>query len=853
MIVSFYSFKGGVGRTLALAHAAWLLAAGSPEQQILAIDLDLEAPGLDSYFEFPGWKECKGLAGLIQNYQQQPEIERREWLRRMLSDESHGYVVRPQGENERTNLWYLPSGLGRGRSVSYRRVTGWLRKEIELQDRSQGWPAAANRGFLGDFRAVLAEGFAYALIDSRTGLADEAFASTVLLAHALVVCFRLSDIHLQGIRSAVANFAKREGLRVDHPALPLIPVVTPLPTRGGQDIHRWLEEKVLPLFQRWQPPDEDLDTWERSPLLALDTPIVRLYEEPFLEIGQPMLVDKLGELLQGFDDGVPLVAGYDSLVNSIRLLGYLHDLEAAAGLEEHYLPERPTLALRYWRIQAGASLDTFSTLSDNYDSEDIGPEAVRVAVEVLESWERRLADDDTDGRDKLAYAWRSVANLAAKYDREAVKRLGERAVEQAHSQAAKGVTRWCLAADLRRRIPQDAAGKVPSPRFRKDSDDPGVRIIELLETAERELRAASEWSSLFGCLQSQIDIYQETRRYRKAVEALGKAAELVAMDELAEQAKVARTRVTTLCLLLGQVSAAIRAGAQQEPWIHSLGIVYLFQLRWRNLARDIATKARAVIDKDLLSLAFLTELDATGAGEGHRPSQELSLPARLYLEFIAQILRGQPEPNALSMDDALDDYPYLVLFYDIWARLFHQHRDLSDAEVLVQIHRYNLDTSLIGIRAWLTAEPGQATRMLRRQLNQAGPMDARARALIFYGLHAAFLGNAAISRRCGQLLTQFNEYAPEVNVVVRNSDFWILADAVLAQLIREKRIDPERITLFSELVTIITAPPDPPEPETLAWSWEDGLPLESMHRAAEFLERLPDDIDEILAMPLLSS
>ena len=47
-IVTFYSYKGGVGRTLALANMGVLLARGG--KKVLLMDWDLEAPGLDSYF-----------------------------------------------------------------------------------------------------------------------------------------------------------------------------------------------------------------------------------------------------------------------------------------------------------------------------------------------------------------------------------------------------------------------------------------------------------------------------------------------------------------------------------------------------------------------------------------------------------------------------------------------------------------------------------------------------------------------------------------------------------------------------------------------------------------------------------
>ena len=48
-IVTFYSYKGGVGQFMALANVAFLLAQHG--HRVLAIDWDLEAPGLERYFE----------------------------------------------------------------------------------------------------------------------------------------------------------------------------------------------------------------------------------------------------------------------------------------------------------------------------------------------------------------------------------------------------------------------------------------------------------------------------------------------------------------------------------------------------------------------------------------------------------------------------------------------------------------------------------------------------------------------------------------------------------------------------------------------------------------------------------
>ena len=47
-IVTFYSFKGGTGRTMALANVAWILASNG--KKVLVVDWDLDSPGLHKYF-----------------------------------------------------------------------------------------------------------------------------------------------------------------------------------------------------------------------------------------------------------------------------------------------------------------------------------------------------------------------------------------------------------------------------------------------------------------------------------------------------------------------------------------------------------------------------------------------------------------------------------------------------------------------------------------------------------------------------------------------------------------------------------------------------------------------------------
>jgi MinD-like ATPase involved in chromosome partitioning or flagellar assembly len=54
-IVTFYSYKGGVGRTMAMANAGAFLAAAG--KKVLLVDWDLEAPG--EGLNYPTSRPCQ--------------------------------------------------------------------------------------------------------------------------------------------------------------------------------------------------------------------------------------------------------------------------------------------------------------------------------------------------------------------------------------------------------------------------------------------------------------------------------------------------------------------------------------------------------------------------------------------------------------------------------------------------------------------------------------------------------------------------------------------------------------------------------------------------------------------------
>jgi len=51
-LFTFYSFKGGVGRSMALMNVAYTLAGRG--RHVLVVDMDLEAPGLSGFLHRGG-------------------------------------------------------------------------------------------------------------------------------------------------------------------------------------------------------------------------------------------------------------------------------------------------------------------------------------------------------------------------------------------------------------------------------------------------------------------------------------------------------------------------------------------------------------------------------------------------------------------------------------------------------------------------------------------------------------------------------------------------------------------------------------------------------------------------------
>ncbi|WP_457028516.1 FxSxx-COOH system tetratricopeptide repeat protein [Kitasatospora sp. P5_F3] len=198
-IVTFYSYRGGAGRTMALANCAWILAANG--YRVLAVDWDLEAPGLHHYFHpflDPAVIENgEGVVGLLRKYRGRARKRRRqggeEWLRRAACVRSFAHTIAWTGFPGDGRLDLLPGG--RADAVS-----------------GEGVDFLAD-AFVDALREDFRHHYDYVLIDSQTGASDLTEVCLVQLPDDLVVCFTLGDQSIAGA-SEVARFVQDREIRV---------------------------------------------------------------------------------------------------------------------------------------------------------------------------------------------------------------------------------------------------------------------------------------------------------------------------------------------------------------------------------------------------------------------------------------------------------------------------------------------------------------------------------------------------------------------------------------------------------------------------------------------------------------
>lgn len=183
-VATFYSFKGGVGRSLALANVG--LGLAQTGLRVLIVDFDLESPGIDTFDLLHPKEEGPGIIEYVYQY-----------ISSGKAPDVKDYIYEAYGLGKGGGrVWVMPAGR---KGKEYSAKLGQINWQSVYEDYD---------GFLmiEDLKAQWEKAFKpdYVLIDSRTGYTDTGGICTRQLPDSVVILFFPNEQNLAGLKPIVS-------------------------------------------------------------------------------------------------------------------------------------------------------------------------------------------------------------------------------------------------------------------------------------------------------------------------------------------------------------------------------------------------------------------------------------------------------------------------------------------------------------------------------------------------------------------------------------------------------------------------------------------------------------------------
>jgi MinD-like ATPase involved in chromosome partitioning or flagellar assembly len=298
-VVTFYSYKGGVGRTLACANFGLYLAKTG--QKVVLADMDFEAPGLDSkFFSDTSTNISNGLLDQIWAFQQGQPLPSLSPIPIALPEE----VVRSGGM-----LQLIPAGNYGVPDKYYETLSrlNWSRL-LRTEEGLSFWFDLLSR-IEAQFRPDVL------VIDSRTGITEIGGLCTQVLPDTVLLLSSTSPESMAGTRrmyAIIKNSQLVKEIRGNRPPIDLRVVLTRVPR---QDNHEVFDRKMRLRLNLEVPSlyyvfaDGQLATEE---YLAMNSPsgtsqsMLSDYVELFATLNPEDTVDYVKSRLASFREGLTL-------------------------------------------------------------------------------------------------------------------------------------------------------------------------------------------------------------------------------------------------------------------------------------------------------------------------------------------------------------------------------------------------------------------------------------------------------------------------------------------------------------------------------------------------------------------
>jgi tetratricopeptide (TPR) repeat protein/MinD-like ATPase involved in chromosome partitioning or flagellar assembly len=257
MIFTFYSYKGGVGRSMALANVAQLFYEAG--LKVLMVDWDLEAPGLERFFTNDVEKihDNPGLIDMLLAYKQrmsQQPLERERDVLPFQKEKLDNYIVdvSPEIYGE-GRILLLPAGR---RPAEHFAEYASSVLTFDWDDFYRNWEGEL---FFEWLRQQLEQMADVVLIDSRTGVTEMGGVCTYQLADTIVMLCTTNQQSLDGTYEMARNFTHQEVTKVRRGRPINLLIVPARIERAESELLDKFKKEFIGLFKEFESSINEID------------------------------------------------------------------------------------------------------------------------------------------------------------------------------------------------------------------------------------------------------------------------------------------------------------------------------------------------------------------------------------------------------------------------------------------------------------------------------------------------------------------------------------------------------------------------------------------------------------------
>jgi cellulose biosynthesis protein BcsQ len=298
--VTFYSFKGGVGRTTALTHVAWILAMRG--RKVVAVDLDLEAPGLSTAFNL----QPQPKYGIVDYFYERSYLP--EGIKPTISiTEIFGEVRIP---NAKGRLFVVPAGC---LSLDYISKVDDLHANTVIDGDQNLWSV---------FKREIDEQLKpdVILIDSRTGINQWGALSLIQAADEAIIFLFPNEQNKQGIELLLRSLNTLKNLSINF-------IFSPVPDVSKLDKVNEIYKSFVDEIKIATDEESEIDDNDQ---LEIPEPLVIPYLQPIaLADNYPVraLLDYYNKIVNLIDEETDEIERINILTNSKTRWKIIESLE----------------------------------------------------------------------------------------------------------------------------------------------------------------------------------------------------------------------------------------------------------------------------------------------------------------------------------------------------------------------------------------------------------------------------------------------------------------------------------------------------------------------------------------------